>query len=193
MGRARCCVAMDQYWYHGLFSAMRQHELPQNQQIHLPPTCCMSLLESERSEDPSHSEISGLSKYNPLTVVVLVMKCSSSSLYEPFANRIEWGSQSCWDVRTIQGKSSNFCCVVDELLAQTIVPDIYSGTVTSSWGRLMPIFLCMQGLSCTLMCWWRIWFGFTMVWSNLSPIYKASLNTRIIFCRSVDKSRMLLQ
>ena len=39
----------------------------------------------------------------------------SSLLGDPFVKRKEWGYQSCWDVRIIQGKSYNFFCVGDEV------------------------------------------------------------------------------
>ena len=63
-GRVQCRVALALFQSHGLFFAMRQSELPQYLLINLPPPCCVSLVESEHSEDPSHMGMSGLSAEN---------------------------------------------------------------------------------------------------------------------------------
>ena len=57
------------------FSAIFQHELPQYLRINIPPRFCVSLLESERSEDPIRVGVSLLSTGNNLTVAVLVTRC----------------------------------------------------------------------------------------------------------------------
>ena len=63
---------------------------------------------------------------NASTIITAIptTKYYSSLLCDNFGKRTEWGYQSCWYVRTIQGQYSNCFCVGDEVSAQTIVPDI---------------------------------------------------------------------
>ena len=76
----QCRVSLDQSQSHGPWSTMRQHKFSQYQQIHLPPPCCVRLLEIEWSEDPSHAEMSGIPKDNNITVILLVKKCQHKQL-----------------------------------------------------------------------------------------------------------------
>ena len=78
--RVWCFISLDQSCYHGPCSAMCQHKLLQYQRINIPPHCCVRLLQSEHSKDPSNAEMSGLSEENPLTIVVMVMKCKHKQL-----------------------------------------------------------------------------------------------------------------
>ena len=44
----------------------------------------MRLLKVEQSKDPSNAEMSGLSEENPLTIVVMVMKCKHKQLRQTY-------------------------------------------------------------------------------------------------------------
>ena len=81
--------------------------------------------------------------------VIPTNKYSSSSMCDPFRKQTKQGSQSCGDVKTICGQASNFCYVGDKVTAQTIVPYIYSVTVTYSLGHVIPIGFCIKGFSFT--------------------------------------------
>ena len=79
-GRVQCWLAVFIFQSHRLFPAMRQCKFPQYLRINLPPPRCVSLLKSERSEDPSHVVMSRLYADNPITVAMPVTRCQHKQL-----------------------------------------------------------------------------------------------------------------